>query len=81
MKQDRRQGETRASLERHYNQATAMVFGPILALVGYAGLLLMAVAASPPEIRSWTVGVGTAFAIVACSVYLVWAIGATRRGQ
>jgi hypothetical protein len=81
MEQDRKQGETKASLDRHYHQATAMVFGPILALVAYAGLLLVAVTMSPPELRAWTIGAGIAIAIVACFVYLFWAIAAARRRE
>ncbi|MGV3719819.1 MAG: hypothetical protein ACO1SX_02825 [Actinomycetota bacterium] len=81
MNKERHQGETGASLERHYRRDTAMVFGPIFAMVGYAGVLLLAVAATPAEYRSWTIGVGVVLAMLAGFLYLGWAIRDARRRE
>ena len=81
MNKKRHQGETGASLEPHYRRDTALVFGPIFAMLGYAGVLLMAVAATPAEYRGWTIAVGIVLAILAGFFYLAWAMRDARRRE
>lgn len=65
--------------DHEYNRDTAMVFGPLFVVAAYVGILMLAVAASPPSLRAWTVGVGILLACLAGVVYLMWAFRVARR--